>query len=101
MISSGYGLAQETATSNFSSTTTPIVGWVTLPATNLPLNLSPSNANVTPTPTMQFTTVAPSLNGYGEYQLSPGQVIDVLVTMQLATLAPSTLTITNSVSSRT
>ncbi len=107
-FSSGWGATQGTATTKFSDpdadfpiTPIPIATWITNPSSNFPINLSPSNANTTPSPSIQFTTTAPAFNGYGEFQISPGMAVDVLVSIQVATLAPTSLNIGYSISSRT
>jgi hypothetical protein len=149
-ISTGYGMVQGTAMSNFYQGTNPAAvaymasatcptafntfcpssngtyipttqsnwalqnGWwinsstnpVTTAATTgqmsgaFPINISPSNANVQPTPSITLTTSAPALNGYGEFQMTPGQTMDILITLQVATLQQTSLTISNSVSYR-
>jgi hypothetical protein len=70
------------------------------PSGSFPINLSPSNANIQPTPSFSFTPVAPSLNGYGEFMMTPGQIIDVMVQLQVGTLSQATLQISNTISSR-
>jgi hypothetical protein len=120
-ISSGYGIVQASAASAFAAPVAPATacasgamavgglcpstlngGWyqITPPAPAVfPINLSPTTANTQATPSFSFTPTA-GLNNYGEFMMTPGQTIDVMITIQLATLQQSTLQISNSISAR-
>lgn len=65
-----------------------------------PINISPSNANTQQTPSVTITTTAPALNGYGEYQMTPNQTMDIGIALQIATLQQCNLQIQTSVSAR-
>jgi hypothetical protein len=120
-ISSGYGMIQAAATSALLAGQTACVapsgppssgycptttnnGWYvssqTPPApAAFPINLSPTTANTQPISSFSFTPTS-GLNGYGEFMMTPGQTIDVQISLQVATLQQTNLQITNTISAR-
>jgi hypothetical protein len=86
-----------------NSSTNPVSTSASNPAVisgAFPISVSPANANTQSTPSFTFTTTAPALNGYGEYQLSPGQMVDIQISLQVGTLQQATLQIQTTVSYR-